>query len=366
MRLIRAALIAVALLAFGATAARAQEPITLRVHHFLPPGSTAHAKMLVPWCDKLARESANRLRCQIFPAMQLGGTPPQLFDQARDGIADIVWTLPGYNAGRFPIMEVFELPFMTSNAESASKAVWEFYTRHAVKEFEAVKPLAFHVHDNGYIHTREKPIRVMEDFKGMKVRAPTRMTNRMLAAFGATPVSMPIPALADALSKGVIDGAVIPWEVVPSVKVHEMVKFHAETDPSMPALYTAVFLLAMNKASYEKLPADLKKVIDANSGVEFAGWAGSIWDASAPAARKLALDRGNQINVIPATELSRWDQAARGLAAQWIADMSNRGLDGPALMTDARALLAKYSRPAPAPARPAAPAAPAKKAETKK
>jgi TRAP-type C4-dicarboxylate transport system substrate-binding protein len=187
------------------------------------------------------------------------------------------------------------------------------------------------------------------------------MTNRMLAAFGATPVSMPVPALADALSKGVIDGAVIPWEVVPSVKVHEMVKYHAETDPGMPALYTAVFLFAMNKATYDKLPPELKKVIDNNSGLELSGRAGAIWDASAPAARKLALDRGNQINVIAATELTRWDRAARGLYGQWIADMNNRGLNGTQMMADARNLLAKFqAKPA------AAPAAAAKKAEQKK
>jgi len=305
-RVLAGAALALLLLLAGAAPPRAAaQEVTLKVAHFLPPASTAHAKFIAPWCEKIARESNNRLRCQIFPAMQLGGTPPQLFDQVRDGVADIVWTLPGYNAGRFPIMEVFELPFMTNNAESASKAVWEFYEKNAVKEFDAVKPLAFHVHDNGYIHTRDRPIRTLEDFRGMKVRAPTRMTNRMLAAFGATPVSMPVPALADALSKGVIDGAVIPWEVVPSVKVHEMVRFHAETDPAMPALYTAVFLFAMNKAT----------------------------------------------NVIPATELARWDKAARGLYAQWISDMNNRGLNGSQLMTDARQLIAKHGKAA---ARPAA------------
>jgi TRAP-type C4-dicarboxylate transport system substrate-binding protein len=339
---LRAALaLLAATLSLQYSAAAAQE-FTLKVAHFLPTSSTNHAKLIAPWCEKIAKESNQRLKCQIYPSMQLGGTPPQLFDQARDGVADIVWTLPGYNAGRFPIMEVFELPFMISTAESASKAAWEFYEKHALKEFDAVKPLAIHVHDTGVIHTRDRPIRTLEDFKGMKLRAPTRMTNRMLAAFGATPVAMPVPALADALSKGVIDGAVIPWEVVPSVKVHEMVKFHAETDPAMPALYTAVFLFAMNKVTYEKMPPELKKVIDANSGLELSGRAGAIWDASAPAARKLALDRGNQINIIPATELTRWDRTARGLYGQWIADMNNRGLNGNQMMSDARALLVKH------------------------
>lgn len=335
--------IAAALAAFGLTGVAGAQEVTLKVAHFLPPGSTAHAKFIAPWCDKIAKESNNRLKCQIFPAMQLGGTPPQLIDQVRDGVADIVWTLPGYTAGRYPVVEVFEIPFMTNNAEAASKALWEYYTKHAVKDFDAVKPLAFHVHDEGYVHTRDRQIKTLADFKGLKMRAPTRMTNKMLAAFGATPVSMPVPALADALSKGVVDGCVIPWEVIPSVKVHEMVKYHAETDPAARALYTAVFIYAMNKAKYDSLPADLKKVIDANSGLALSGQIGAIWDQSAPPARKQAVDRGNIFYTVPASELANWEKAAAPLTAEWIDDMNKRGANGKALYDDARALIAKHT-----------------------
>lgn len=334
-------------------AVQAQAPqVTLKVAHFLPTSSITHSKFIVPWCERIRAQSQGRMVCQIYPSMQLGGTPPQLFDQARDGIADIVWTLPGYTAGRFPITEVFELPFIAPNATAASQALWTFYTRHALKEFEAVKPLVLHVHDNGQLHLRDRPVRALADLKGMKVRAPTRQTNRLLARLGATPVSMPVPQVADALSKGVIDGAVVPWEVVPSIKVHEMVRFHSETDAAMPALYTAVFLYAMNRKTYDSLPPDLRKVIDDNSGLALARELGQLWDGSAPAARKLATDRGNQINVIPATELAQWDRAARPLYADWIADMNRRGLDGNALLTDARALIAQYAKAQPAAAGP--------------
>ena len=248
------------------TPAQAQPVTTLKVHHFLPPGSTTHAKLIVPWCAKIEAESSGRLKCQIFPSMQLGGTAPQLYDQVRDGVVDIVWTLPGYNAGRFPAMEVFELPFMIADAESASRAAWQFYEKHGRSEFRDVRPLAVHVHDAGYLHTRERPVRTLDDFRGMKLRAPTRQTNKLLAALGASPVSMPVTALADAMNKGVLDGAVVPWEVVPAVKVHEVARFHTETDPNVPALYTAVFLLAMNPKTYDRLPPDLKAVIDRNSG----------------------------------------------------------------------------------------------------
>lgn len=320
------------------------QTITLKVHHFLPPGSTTHAKMLVPWCERIERESAGRLKCQIYPSMQLGGTAQQLYDQVRDGVADIVWTLPGYTAGRFPVMEVFELPFMMSDAEVASRAAWEFYEKHGRHEFREVRPLAVHVHDAGYLHTRERQVRTLADFRGLKLRAPTRQTNRLLAALGATPVSMPVTALADAMAKGVIDGAVVPWEVVPAVKVHEVARFHTETDPNQPALYTAVFLLAMNRSTYDGLPPHLKAVIDRNSGLALSAQAGRLWEEQKAPARRLALERGNSVYVVPESELANWQRAALPVIADWITDMGRRKLDGDGLLADARALLARHAR----------------------
>jgi TRAP-type C4-dicarboxylate transport system substrate-binding protein len=271
----------------------------------------------------------------------------------RDGIADVVWTLPGYTAGRFPRMEVFELPFMINDAEAASKAAWEFYEKHARDEFRDVKPLAVHVHDAGYLHTRDRAVRTLADFRGLKLRAPTRQTNRLLAALGATPVSMPVTGLADAMSKGVIDGAVVPWEVVPAVKVHEIARFHTETDPDMAALYTAVFLLAMNRKTYDGLPADLRAIVDRNSGLGLSGHAGRLWDEQKAPARKLALDRGNAIHVVAATELMQWQKAAEPVLVDWVRDVGKRGIDGDGLIAEARALIARHARAA----EPAAPVA---------
>lgn len=329
--------------AFAAVAlpATAQE-ITLKVHHFWPPGAMPPSKLLVPWCDSIAKDSGNRLKCQIYPAMQLGGAPPQLIDQAKDGVADIVWTLPGYTAGRFPLMEVFELPFMSASAEATSQAAWEYFDKHARKEFPGIHMLVVNVHDNGFVHTRERQVKTMADFKGLKVRAPTRQTNKLLGALGATPVAMPLPALADALSKGVVDGYLLPWEVIPSIKAHELTKYHSETDPKARALYTAVFTLAMNQAKYDSLPPDLRKVIDANSGAAAARAFGKQWDASAPPARKLAADRGNTFYVIPASELANWEKATANLDDDWVKDVTAKGNDGKLLLQTARDLIRKY------------------------
>ena len=323
--------------------ALAQE-VTLKVHHFWPPGAMPPSTLLGPWCEKIAKDSNNKMKCQIYPAMQLGGTPPQLIDQARDGIADIVWTLPGYTAGRFPLMEVFELPFMNNSAESGSRAAWDYYSAVGNKEFPGIKALAINVHDEGYVHTREKQIKTMADFKGLKVRAPTRQTNKLLGLLGASPVAMPLPALPDALSKGVIDGFLLPWEVIPSVKAHEMVKYHSETDPASRALYTALFILAMNQKRYDSLPADLKKVIDDNSGAALSQHFGKTWDASKPKGRKPAVDRGNTFYTIPSSELVNWERATAGIYDEWVKDVTAKGSDGKALLQNARDLIKKYEK----------------------
>ena len=336
-------LVALSAAALLGTAAQAQE-VTLKMHHIWNTQAMASVQVITPWCDKVAKESAGKLKCQIFPAMSMGGTPAQLVDQVKDGVADLVITLPGYTAGRFPAMEVFELPFMTNSAEAGAKAAWDYLQKYALKEFPGTKILAIWVHDEGYIHTRERQIKTLADFKGLKMRAPTRQTNKLLASLGAAPVGMPLPAVVDAVSKGTVDGFLLPWEVMPSLKLHEMVKFHSETDPSRPALYSAVFIFGMNQARYDALPADLKKVIDANSGATLSADIGKIWDNSQAAGRKLAKDRGNTFHMIPASELQAWVQASAPLYRDYVSDMDKKGLPGQQMLQDARELLAKYRK----------------------
>lgn len=333
-------LAAAALAALLNPAALAQE-VTLKVHFFLPATSFANTLFITPWCERIAKESANRLKCQIYPSMQLGGTPPQLFEQVRDGVADVVWTLPGYTAGRFPSVEAFELPFMMQNPEATSKALWDYTQRFSQDEFKDVKALAFHVHGDGVFHMTNKPVRTMADLKGLKLRAPTRMTNKFIAMLGATPVSMPVPQVGDALSKGVIDGAVVPYEVVPSVKIQELVKYHAETDPTEPAFYTSTFIFAMNKAKYESLPADLKKVIDANSGQALSGQIGKAFLAADAEGKKLT--SRNTTHVIPAAELAGWKKLGQTLADSWVKDMEAKGQPGAQMLSTARSLISQHA-----------------------
>ena len=345
------ALLAVA--AFGLAWPLSAAEVTLKVHHFLPPPSVAHARFIQPWADKVMQDSDGRIEIQIYPSMQLGGKPPQLFDQVRDGVADLVWTLPGYTRGRFPRTEVFELPFVAGSAEATSQAVMAFYDKWLKQEYEDVHPILLHTHAPGTFHMKTGPIRTLADLDGRKIRAPTRVINAALGAMGATPVGMPVPAVlelqnvggqfAQALAKGVVDGTMLPYEVTLPLKVHELVEYHSEVGGDR-GIYTSVFLFAMNKRSYDNLPADLRRVIDANSGLALAQRIGRVWDEAEKPGRAAAQKHGNRFNTIPESELADWKKLTQPVIDEWVTEMDSRGLPGRQMLQEARELVDRYSR----------------------
>ena len=325
------------------SAARAQTPaVTLKMHHMLPPVANGHARFLKPWSDKVMAESNGRLKIDIFTSMSLGGTPLQLYDQARDGVADLVWTLPGYTAGRFPVIEAFELPFVADKrAIVNSKALSDFADAHLKDEFREIKPICFWAHDHGLIHAT-KQVRTIDDMKGLKLRYPTRLAGEALKALGATSIGMPVPQVPESLANRVIDGCVVPWEVVPAIKVQELVKYHTEI-PGSPTLYTATFVLAMNRAKYDALPDDLKKVIDANSGQAASAMAGTAWDEQAKVVSDMVAKRGNIITVLDPAEAQRWQKQTEPVITAWLDQMKAKGINGEKLLADAKAALKKYA-----------------------
>ena len=321
----------------------AQETVTLRLHQFLPPQATIPAKAIAPWIKKIEAESNGRIKIQMYSAMQLGGTPPQLFDQARDGIADITWTVLGYTPGRFNKTEVFELPFITGlSSEASSQALWDYVQKNAMDEYKDVHLLAVHTHGPGLFHTKQ-PIVGLESLRGMKIRGGTRIVNNMLVKLGATPVGMPVPAVTEALSKGVLDGTTIPWEVGPSLKVTELVKNHT-TFAGPNGLYVTTFALSMNKAAYNKLPADLKKVVDNNSGLETAALFGRAMDEGDKVGRGMAEKAGNKITELEAAEVQRWRRTASTVESDWVNEVKGKGIDGARLLAEAKAAMARHSK----------------------
>lgn len=333
-------LAAAALLAGTSSMALAQE-VTLKLHQFLPAQASVPRLILDVWADKVEAESDGRIKIDRYPAMQLGGRPPELVDQMMDGVADIIWTVTGYTPGRFPRSEAFEMPFSMTTGEDTSRAYWQYVEKNMLdQDFKDMKMLAVWVHGPGLIHSK-KPITTVADLNGVKLRAPTRVTNKMFTDMGATTVGMPVPAVTEALSKGVIDATVIPWEVTTALKVSELVENHT-TFPGQ-GLYTTTFIFGMNKQKYDALPDDLKAVIDANSGEEFSAFAGKTMQGADEPALKFAMERGNNIIELTEEQQQEWKDAAAPIEAWWVEEMNASGIDGQALLDEAKALIEKNS-----------------------
>ena len=342
MKTLKSIFLAVGLLAAGALQGAAAADVTLRFHQMLPPQATIPNMAIKPWAEKVEKESGGRIKVQLFPSMQLGGKPPELYDQAKDGVVDLIWTVLGYTPGRFPKTEAFELPFTCGLAEPCSKAFMEYVQKNAMDEFKDVHLIAVHVHGPGLFHSLT-PITKLEDLKGMKVRGGSRVINIMLEQLGATPVGMPVPAVGEALSKGVITATTIPWEVVPALKVEQIAK-NSTGFSGGKGLYTQTFAVAMNKAAYDKLAPDLKKVIDANSGMVAAAMFGHAMDEGDKIGLTVAKKAGNNIITLDPEQTARWQRVAAGTRAIWYKEVAEKGIDGPKLAQEAESLIAKYSK----------------------
>lgn len=336
--------LASAFLALTSTALYAQD-VTLKVSHFLPPNSNYQKGVLEPWCDKLAKESAGKLKCQIYPAMQLGGTPPQLADQVKNAVADIVMTSPSYSSGRFPYTEALEQPFtLPPGGLAGSKAMWEYSQKYAMKDYADFKLLAMFTGSGVIMSTSSKPILTIDGFKGVKLRSPSRSAAKLLTALGGAPVNMPPAQITEAVSKGVVDGAMATWELVPAVKLQEVTKYHMQGPANQPAFTQNPLVMLMNKARYDGLPAELRAVLDKASGSALVDLAGSAWDKAIDDGRRIANDAGNKTLTVKPEDYEAMRKAAASVEAEWTKEVAPKGLDGAMLVKEVRALGAKYMK----------------------
>jgi len=331
-------------LALASSALYAQE-VTLKVSHFLPPNSNYQKGVLEPWCDKLAKDSVGKLKCQIYPAMQLGGTPPQLADQVKNAVADIVMTSPSYSSGRFPYSEALEQPFtLPPGGLSGSKAMWEYTQKYGMKDYADFKLLAMFTGSGIIMSTASKPILTVDDFKGVKLRSPSRSAAKLLTALGGAPVNMPPAQITEAVAKGVVDGAMATWELVPAVKLQEVTKYHMQGPADQVAFTQNPLVMLMNKAKYDGLPSDLKAVLDKASGPYLVELAGTAWDKAIVEGRKIANDAGNKTLTAKPEDYEAMRKASASVEVEWAKDVAPKGLDGAMLVKEVRAIGAKYMK----------------------
>lgn len=322
---------------------KAQE-VTLRFHSFIHATSYQQVKFFEPWCERIKKQSNDRMVCQIFPSMQLGGAPGDLFNQARDGIVDIAYGNPGYSPGTYLSAEVFELPFMLTDLHDGARAMWDYFQANPSPEFAGTRLIAIAPADFPVIQTASKPIKTMEDLKGVKLRSAGRYGAKVLEAMGALPIQMPAGELTDSLSRGVIDGAYLPWSAVSLLKLNDLMMNFTDFSEGQERMYTSVQMVVISQATYDRLPADLKKVIDDNSNAEVSAEFADAFASTATVEIEAAKAAGRDIYNLPQDEYERWRTAAAHISDEWVADANAKGLDGKALLEAARAALAARAK----------------------
>lgn len=331
-------------LAFALTIALAAPAVaqefTLRLHSFGSAASLDHTAHLDRWAEAVEAQSSGRIKVDVFPSMQLGGAPADLVQQLEDGVVDIIWTVAGFTPGRFPGTQGLELPFMnTGLSATMSPAAMEFIENHLQPEFEGIKVIAVHATDAALIHTRDRPIRRLEDFQGLRLRVAGRFIGEAVQALGATPVGIPLGGIYEALSRGQVDGMLINWAITRPFRFYEVTNFHSDYP-----LFQSMLMTLMSRASYDRLPPDLQAVIDANSGVAYATRMGEIWDTATEPARQAARDAGDEVFEIAPEEIARWKAAVTPAYDAWIAEMTGRGYDGAALFEALKEITARHGR----------------------
>jgi TRAP-type transport system periplasmic protein len=303
------------------------QTVELKLSSFVPPTHSIWVNPLTPWSKDVEKRSGGKMTVRMFPSMQLGGKPPELYRQMVQGIADIVFTLPGYTAGDFPMMSLTELPGTANNAEDGTRKLWANFDKFFTKEFADAKVLMLWNSDTAGIMSRAKPVRTMDDMKGMRIRTPSRAQSAQLTALGATPVDMPVTQIYNALERGVIDATMIPLSAMLDFKLLEVVKYLTVDAP----LGRSPFLVSMQRKRYESLPPDLKKIIDDTTGLEMSLGGARSYDKKNGEALEAAKKQREVISLAPA-EASKWLEIFKKLAKEQAEEVDKKGLPGTALV----------------------------------
>ena len=323
--------------------AKAQQVFTIRCHSFSSPTALDHTLHLDRWAERVGQQSQGRIKVEMYPAMQLGGQPRDLPQQLEDGLVDMIWTVPGFTPGRFMGTEGLEMPFMnTGLSATESVAAYEYVTKNlADTEYRGIKIISIHATDRALIHTSRRPIRTLEDFRGLRLRVAGRFIGEAVTALGATPVGIPLGGVYEATARNQVDGFLINWAITHPFRLYEVAKHHSEPKGG---LFQGMLLTLMSQRSYTRLPAELRAVIDANSGAGLSRQLGEIWDTQTQQAIDATRAAGNEIIEISDAEKARWRTAVAPAYEAWMAEMNRRNRNGRALFDDILATTARLGR----------------------
>lgn len=313
------------------------KPVELNYSNFFP-APHKNAVLSVEWGKEIEKRTNGRVKVTVFP----GGVLTKAdvcYDGVVKGISDLGMSVLGYTPGKFPLTEVIDLPLGYKSGYAATKVINEYYKKFKPKEFDEVQVMYFHAHGPGILHTKGKPVSKLEDLKGLKIRSHG-LSAKVVAALGGAPVAMPMPETYDAISRGVAEGVVCPWEALKGWKLGEVVKFTTENYGSA---YSTGFFVVMNKAKWAALPPDVQKIIEAING-EWIEKHGKAWDDIDKEGKEFVLARGNKAIPLSQDEDWRWTKLVKPINEDYVKRMKEKGLPGEEALKFSFETLYKYQK----------------------
>jgi len=299
--------------------------ITLKYANFFPP-THIQSKLAEQWCKEVEKQAEGRVKIEYYPGGSLLKAP-QVYDGVADGIADIGFSVLAYSRGRFPVAGALDLPFGYPSGVVATQVANAVYDTFHPKEFNDTKLMYLHAHGPGFIHTRDKVIKKLEDLKGVRIRS-TGMSAEMVKALGATPVAMGMPDSYQSLQKGVVDGSAHPLEADKGWKLGEVTK---NVVCCYSTAYTTTFFVTMNKDKWATLEKKDQQAIEEINKI----WSvkhGEAWDSSDLAGFAFFMQQDNSASGLDPEESARWKAAVAPVLDKYAADLNEKHLDGTAVV----------------------------------
>ncbi len=332
-----AALLVVAALVVASAPVNSEAATTQLTYSIFFPATHGQAKAGESWAREVEKKTNGQVKINVLAGGTL--TPAdQCYDGVVKGISDIGMSCFAYTRGRFPLMEVLDLPLGYPNGRVATRVANEFFKKFMPKELEGVKLLYIHAHGPGLLHTKTAAAS-LEQLKGMKIRS-TGWSAKIVEALGAVPVAMPQGQTYESLQKGVVEGTFAPIETLKGWKQAEVIKF---TTDSSGIGYTTAMFVVMNLKKWNALPADVRKTMEEVSG-QWIDVHGKAWDQLDQEGRDFSLSLGNKIVSLTAEENGRWKKAVRPIIDEYIKEVSAKGLPAQKAVTEVENLIKQYGK----------------------
>ena len=317
------------------SSANASGHTELKLATFEPPKAFIASKILKGWADKVNSCASGDLNVKMYAGGVLG-SPPKQYDIVTSGVADISWTVLGYIGGQFPLSSVIELPFLTRTSKAGTTALNTLFNEgYLDKEMAGIKVIGLHSNPGYHVHMKETKVVNPADFKGKKMRVPSKIAGTILKTLGATGVKVPAPGTSEALNKGVIDGTPFPYTAIGSFRLFDVTKYHTELHVT-----NATFGLIMNEKKYNDLPNKAQSCIDKYSGHAFGDWASALIDnQNAKMKNEISKRDGHEIIIPSDSVIAEYKKILAPIESDWLAEMKGKGLDGDAVLKRAKQII---------------------------